>query len=293
MSGLFRALPTTAASLTQYGRSPAYRRIYSFQNALRNHPERWTIPAYARRSFHRQVRFLQQTQKEEVRDPPRPDEPSASASDSAKPSSEAESGQTSGKREQEDRSEESKEEGDKDGDKKRKEAPPPPHGNKSPLQVFMDTLKSEFQASKEWNEGTKQLGSRYSEFTQNEQLKRAREYTGAGRDAVTSATGKVLKGTGKAIGQSAAWTWDTLPMKGVRASVNATGRGVEKLTRPLRETEAFKSMSDVIDDGSSSRYGGWTEKEQRRQRREAREIQEAVRTGRPVRRQEPMEEDPE
>jgi import inner membrane translocase subunit TIM44 len=48
-----------------------------------------------------------------------------------------------------------------------------------------------------------------------------------------------------------------------------TGDAVEKATRPIRETEAYRNVRDVIDDGSSSRYGGWVEKEERRKRREA------------------------
>lgn len=315
------AIRSAATSAAQHGRSPAYRRIHlpnatiarssicqpetpslaSSVPSLFSRPSPFsntillrTSPS-ATRAFHQQVAFLQQQQRnDEVKDRPRSDESAAGPSDSAKssannagPSSESSSG------EKEDDSG-PKEEGKDDSKKKKDEAPPPPpHGNKSPLQVFMDTLKSEFQASKEWNEGTKQLGSRYSEFTQNENLKRARGAFGATSDAVTSTTGKVFKTTGSAIGKSAAWTWDTIPVKGVRAVTSATGSGLEKLTRPLRETEAYKSMSNVIDDGSSSRYGGWTEKEQRRQRRETREMQDAAASGRPMRRPEKIEEDPE
>jgi import inner membrane translocase subunit TIM44 len=60
-------------------------------------------------------------------------------------------------------------------------------------------------------------------------------------------------------------------VKGVRKGVNATGEGLEKATRPVRETEAYKSVKDAIDDGSSSRYGGWVEKEERRKQRQRRE----------------------
>jgi len=81
-------------------------------------------------------------------------------------------------------------------------------------------------------------------------------------------------------------------VKGVRATVNATGRGIEKATRPVRETTVYKTavggVKDVIDDGSSSRYGGWVEKEERRKAREAREAKE----GRMGKRVEKMEEDP-
>jgi len=145
--------------------------------------------------------------------------------------------------------------------------------------VFTDTLKSEFQASKEWNKSTKALASSAHSFTENESVKRARAAYTSASSATTSATSSALKGTGKALGQGAAWTWDSTVVKGVRTGVNATGRGIEKATRPVRETTAYKSavggVKDVIDDGSSSRYGGWVEKEERRKKREAEEALKA------------------
>lgn len=85
-------------------------------------------------------------------------------------------------------------------------------------------------------------------------------------------------------------------MKGVRAGVSATGKAIEKGTRPVRETEVYKKavgeVKEVIDDGSSSRYGGWTEKEERRRRRELRELNEARAGGIPGRRVGKIEEDP-
>lgn len=250
----------------------------------------------ASRTFHHASSLFQQPKpKDDIRDPPRQE--TSAESESAKastdePSAENEKKSSSGDGEEGSKAgEESEDKSNKE--KKKDEPPPPPHGDKSPYQVFMDTLRSEFKASKEWNEGTKALASSAHEFTQNESLKRARSAYTAASDAATSTTGKVLKSTGKAIGQGAAWTWDTLPVRGIRASVTATASGLEKITRPVRETKAYKNVRDVIDDGSSSRYGGWTEKEQRRKRREDRELEEAARTGRPIRRAEKMEEDPE
>lgn len=185
----------------------------------------------------------------------------------------------------------------KEGKDKKKEAPPPPHGNKSPWQVFTETLKTEFQASKEWNESTKALSSSAHQFTENESIKKARAAYTAASGAATSGTAQALKGTGKALGQGAAWTWDTSVVKGVRAGVNATGRGIDMATRPVRETKVYKTavggVKDVIDDGSSSRYGGWVEKEERRKQRELRELNESGVAGRPGRKVEKMEEDPE
>ncbi|KAA8652151.1 hypothetical protein EYZ11_000514 [Aspergillus tanneri] len=187
-----------------------------------------------------------------------------------------------------DKKEESKgeEKEEKEGDKE--EAPQPPHGDKTPWQVFRDTLQSEFKASKEWNESTKALASSAHQFTENENIKRARAAYEAASGAASSHTSSAFKTTGQAIGKSAAWTWNTPVVKGIRKGVNATGSGIEKATRPVRETEAYKSVKDAIDDGSSSRYGGWIEKEERRKQRKLREEMEA-KTGRKT---EPMVEDP-
>jgi import inner membrane translocase subunit TIM44 len=193
---------------------------------------------------------------------------------------------------------EKRQEGEKkqEQDKKEEPPPPPPHGNKTPWQVFTETLKTEFQASKEWNDSTKALASSAHQFTENESVKRARAAYEAASGAATSTTGSALRGTGRAIGKGAAWTWDTPVVKGVRAGVNMTGRAIEAGTRPVRETEVYKkavgNVKDVIDDGSSSRYGGWIEKEERRKKREAREAREAFASGRPGKRVEKMEEDP-
>ncbi|KAL8739535.1 MAG: hypothetical protein Q9190_007672, partial [Brigantiaea leucoxantha] len=111
--------------------------------------------------------------------------------------------------------------------------------------------------------------------------------------AATSTTANTLRSTGKVLGQGAAWTWETPVVKGLRSGVNATGRGIEKATKPVRETQVYKTavggVKDVIDDGSSSRYGGWMEKEERRKQKELRESQGSGRHGRKM---EKMEEDP-
>lgn len=174
--------------------------------------------------------------------------------------------------------------------KKKDVPPPPPHGDKTPWQVFTETLRSEFKKSKEWEEGTKALASSAHTFTESESVKRARAAYEAASTTATSTTSTALKSTGRVIGQGAAWTWETPVVKGLRKGVSATGKGIEKVTRPVRETEAFKSVKEAIDDGSSSRYGGWIEKEERRRQRQLREENE-LKSGKSSR-LEPMEEDP-
>jgi mitochondrial import inner membrane translocase subunit TIM44 len=174
-------------------------------------------------------------------------------------------------------------------DSRKNDPSPPPHGDKSPWQVFTETLRSEFKASKEWNESTKQLASSAHQFTESESVKRARAAYDATAGAASSRTAAALKTTGKALGQSAAWTWDTKVVQGIRGGVNATGRGIEKATRPVRETKAFQSIKEAVDDGSSSRYGGWVEKEERRKKKELRDLKEVQSGSRPS---EGIEEDP-
>ncbi|CAG8960306.1 hypothetical protein HYFRA_00012380 [Hymenoscyphus fraxineus] len=184
-------------------------------------------------------------------------------------------------------------EGEKDGKKKEAPPPPPPHGDKSPWQVFTETLSSEFKASKEWNESTKALADGAQQFTENESVRKARQAYESTTSTVTSTAGTVLKTTAGVVGKGAAWTWETPVVKGVRVGVNATASVIEKGTRPIRQTEAFKNVKNVIDDGSSSRYGGWVEKEERRKIRELREAEEAQKAGTPGGRVKVAEEDPE
>ena len=190
----------------------------------------------------------------------------------------------------EEESGEQKEGEQKEGEQGKKEKkddkpPPPPHGDKTPWQVFTETLQQEFQASKEWNEGTKQLSGTVHDFTNDPRVQRAREAS----EAAKTKTAAALKATATAVGQGAAWTWDTMPVKGVRAAARVTGTGLDYATRPVRQTKAFQAVKETIDDGSSSRYGGWVEKEERRKRRELRELNELKRTGgKPIG---PMEED--
>ncbi|KAF2094689.1 Tim44-like domain-containing protein [Rhizodiscina lignyota] len=315
-AGAFASLSASA-----YGRTPAYRRIptriqqysqssldsrlstksldYSFlspfalRSSLQPHDVLSRTTALYGRHFHSRRNLAQEPK---LKDENRPNffsgqdaqkeagasekaTSNESTAEEAKPESETKSSSAEG--EQKDGEGEQKEEG-----KKAEPPPPPPHGDKTPWQVFTETLQSEFKASKEWNESTKALSSGYNDFTQNETIKKVRSGYSSASDAAASTTSAALKTTGKTLGQAAAWTWDTPVVKGVRKGVSAAGSGIEKITRPVRETEAYKNVKDVIDDGSSSRYGGWAEKEERRARREALERKSGRRSG------EKMEEDP-
>lgn len=287
-------LKTPSLAAHSYGRSPAYRRLLSSTLSsarsdaalyLHSAPSRTsslsapftplaslrspflpeTVAAIPSRTFHSTSRWRQEQ-------PAQPDKPlkSEDKPSDAKPKSEE---QTTQQQEGEESGEGKKEEnkdGKKDG-KKEDLPPPPPHGDKTPWQVFLETMQTEFKASKEWNESTKQLSDSAQQFTESESVRRARQAYESTTGAVSSTAGKVLKTSADAVGKGAAWTWDTNVMKGVRKGANITGEALDKATKPIRDTEAFKSVKDAIDDGSSSRYGGWVEKEERKKARELRQ----------------------
>jgi import inner membrane translocase subunit TIM44 len=312
----------SATSSSTCGRAAAYRRISTTSTAWRSPPAITsssklssssplpflrseflpqdivfrTSAAYARQFSSRSALYEQTQKPKSVKE----DEPVSEASAKKPPTEGTASEQAAGeqtkegeeakqkKTEEEEAGEQKEGEDGKQKEKEKKQAaPPPPHGDKTPWQVFTDTLKQEFQASKEWNEGTKELSGSIHDFTQNPQVQKAKQLS----DEAKTKTAEALKATGRAVGQGAAWTWDTMPVKGVRAAARVTGTGLEYATRPVRQTKAFQAVKETIDDGSSSRYGGWVEKEERRKRRELRELNELQRTGgKPTG---PMEEDPE
>lgn len=265
------------------------------------HDVLFRTPAAYARHFHSRSTLFQQAQKR-AEDGIRDKEPEPQWQPKQSASSEGAAGESSaGDHSKEGESQEKKageegeqKEGNEEGEegKKKDTPPPPPHGDKTPWQVFTETLKSEFQASKEWNESTKQLSAGVNDFTQNPHVQKARSTYNQVTDAASTKTAEALKTTGKAIGSGAAWTWDTAPVKGVRKVANVTGSGIEYVTRPVRKSKAFQAVKETVDDGSSSRYGGWVEKEERKRRRELRELNELQKTGgkKPI---EPMEEDPE
>ncbi|KAI2467198.1 Tim44-domain-containing protein [Annulohypoxylon bovei var. microspora] len=294
-----------------YGRSPAYRRLLattaeisrpassnvapltfsrlplSQHSSLRSPFIPETIATLQSRAFHQTSPWYQkqsQQAAQSAKTDPKPKhkpKPADLKKDAEKAALGTESEAKAASEEQAKKPEEEGAEGaegkeDKEGQKEEKKEdlpPPPPHGDKTPWQVFMETMQTEFKASKEWNESTKQLADSAHSFTESESVRRARQAYENTTDAVSSTAGKVLKTSATAVGKGAAWTWETPVMKGVRKGANLTGDILDKATKPIRETEAYKNVKDVIDDGSSSRYGGWVEKEERRKARELREKQ--------------------
>lgn len=294
-----RTIQSLAASQSKYGRPPVLRRLGVIsQTSPILHPSRTHSPSSplsilstssAQRSLHtsrilqQQAQAKQEPPQEDVKDPPRPDGKETEETE-AKPDTKSDETKAEDAKSEEAKSEDG--EGKKDDKTKEAPPPPPPHGDKTPWQVFRETFSTELKKSNEFNESTKQLAGEIQDFRESERVKKASAAYDATVGRAARGAGQAITGTAKAVGHGAAWTWDTSVVQGVRKGVNATGRGIEQITRPVRETETFKNVKDAIDEGNASRYGGWTEKEERRLRRAQREAKEGIR------RVEPAEEDP-
>jgi len=155
---------------------------------------------------------------------------------------------------------------------------PPPDPNKSPLQVFIDTFKSELSKSRELQETVRALQDESGKIGDSEALRRAKEAYAKAKeqsDKASNLTGKVIKRAASTVGKAASATWDSDVVKSGRKVVSDTAstvaRGVTTATEPIRQNEIYKTVSgavgEAMDDGSFSRYGGYRSREERRRLR--------------------------
>lgn len=164
--------------------------------------------------------------------------------------------------------------------------------DKTPFQVFFDTFKTEWKKSEELQTNIKALQDETGRMAESAAYKKAKEALEKAQEGTSSATSATLKKASETVGKAAHTAWESPVMKTTRTAVSKTADAVDKVTEPIRETKAYKTVRDVIDDGSSMRYGGYEEKETRRRRRiaqEQKEIEEALRSGKTIHK--PVKED--
>lgn len=137
-----------------------------------------------------------------------------------------------------------------------------PLSSDSPLKVFFDTFKTEVKKSNELKENIKALQDESGRMAESEAFKRAKEAYAKAQLGSTAA-GKVLKKGAETVGDAAYKAWESPVGKGVRTGVKVTADVADKAFEPVRKTQVYKDMSEVIDDGSSTAYGGFLTKEQR------------------------------
>ncbi|KAK9485964.1 hypothetical protein V1527DRAFT_424029 [Lipomyces starkeyi] len=156
---------------------------------------------------------------------------------------------------------------------------------KSPYQIFVDTFREEWNKSKELQDNIKALQDETGKMSDSDAYRKAKdayEKARSGTSAASSMTAETLKKAGKVVGDAASTAWESPIVKTTRQAVNTTAETVDKATAPIRETKIYKEVKEVIDDGSSRRYGGFEERELRRKRRaerEARRLKEELKSG--------------
>ncbi|CAN6674877.1 mitochondrial import inner membrane translocase subunit Tim44p [Trichomonascus vanleenenianus] len=153
------------------------------------------------------------------------------------------------------------------------------------MQVFLDTFKTEWKKSKELQDDIKALQDETGRMSESAAFQRAKDAMNKAREgssAASSVAGRGIRMTGEAVGKAVGTAWDSTAMKHTREGLSKTVDSLDKATEPIRKTELYKDIKNVIDDGSSMRYGGFEEKEARLRRREQeyqRRIEEAKRAG--------------
>lgn len=137
---------------------------------------------------------------------------------------------------------------------------------KSPMQVFFETFKDEVKKSNELKEDIKALQDETGRVADSEAFKKAKEaYDKAQKGS--SAAGKIAKQTAEAVGDVAHKAWESPVGRGVRTTVRTSAEVADKAFEPVRNTQVYKDIGNVIDDGSSTAYGGYLSKEQREELR--------------------------
>ncbi|KAJ7052443.1 mitochondria import inner membrane translocase TIM44 subunit [Mycena amicta] len=156
---------------------------------------------------------------------------------------------------------------------------------KSPFQTFVDVLRDELRKNRELQENVKQLQGDVDKFQDSETMKRAR--AAYERARLTSsikenprlrAAAEELKKTGVKVGDAVSEALKTMEeselMRAISKASAAVSATIEKSTEPIRNTAAYKTLSetlvDALDDSGSAKHAGFEEREARRLRRQRR-----------------------
>lgn len=151
------------------------------------------------------------------------------------------------------------------------------NNGRSPIQIFRDTFKKEWEKSQDLQDNIKTLQDASGRLGDSEAYKKAREaYLKAQKGSTI--VGKTLKKTGETVEDLAVKAWDSDIGKTTRKAATETAKKIDETFEPVRQTKIYKDVSEVIDDGDSSMYGGFIGKDERRTKRE-----QALATGKRIR----------
>ncbi|CDR88852.1 related to TIM44-mitochondrial inner membrane import receptor subunit [Sporisorium scitamineum] len=138
---------------------------------------------------------------------------------------------------------------------------------KSPFAVFVDTLKAELRKNQELQENMRQLSGDVGKMQDSETMKkmrdayeRARIITSIKENPKLQAAADALRKSGGQVGDAVGATLKQMEeselVKGLGAISSRLARGLEDSTAPIRNTEAYKQLSETLteafDDGGSA-----------------------------------------
>ncbi|TKY88921.1 hypothetical protein EX895_002162 [Sporisorium graminicola] len=138
---------------------------------------------------------------------------------------------------------------------------------KSPFAVFVDTLKAELRKNQELQENMRQLSGDVGKMQDSETMKkmrdayeRARIITSIKENPKLQAAADALRKSGGQVGDAVGATLKQMEeselIKGLGAISSRLARGLEDSTAPIRNTEAYKQLSETLteafDDGGSA-----------------------------------------
>lgn len=131
----------------------------------------------------------------------------------------------------------------------------------------MNTFRQEWNKSQELKDNIKALQDETGRLAENESFKKLQEAFDKAQKS-RSAASKAFVKTAGVVGDAAVKAWDSPVGKATRTGVRFTAETLDKTIDPVRHTKVYKEVSNVIDDGSSTRYGGYISKEERLKKRE-------------------------
>ncbi|KAI0819671.1 mitochondria import inner membrane translocase TIM44 subunit [Trametes gibbosa] len=156
---------------------------------------------------------------------------------------------------------------------------------KSPFQTFVDVLKDELRKNRELQDNVKQLQGDVEKFQDSEAMKRAREAYERARltssikenPRLRAAAEELRKAgikVGDAVGEALKTMEESELARAISRASAALSSTIEKTTEPIRNTAAYKTLSetisDALDDSGTAKHAGFEEKEARRMRRQLR-----------------------
>ncbi|PVU97983.1 hypothetical protein BB559_001815 [Furculomyces boomerangus] len=140
-------------------------------------------------------------------------------------------------------------------------------GHVSPIKAFKESIKRQMEENKDFQQSAKLIGERSSVVIESEAVKKAKQATSAGAEAVK----KTAAAVGEVIGEGFTKVAESPVMKATGNAVSQTAKAVENVAsiaaEPIKKTDTYKAVAANVSSyvqEVGGRYGGYRSKEERR-----------------------------